>query len=430
MTEHNISYINHEQWEKEVLQARGGMVIDFYSTECPPCEALASKFESLAGVYGNDVKFIKIFRQENRDLAESLGVKGSPTVLFYKDGKPVGDALSGGIRRADLERNIHGLLSEERARELKTNEKPFSSEYDIMIIGAGPAGLTAAIYAAQAKMKTVLVDRGMPGGNVSITHQVSNYPGFVAPQPGFMLSHYMSEQAREAGAHFRQAVDITNVDLRKKELVVDGIETIRAQKIILATGSSPRPLNIPGEREYMGKGVSYCATCDAKYYEGKHVVVIGGGNTAIEEALFIDKFAGKITIVHQFDKLQANRTSAEKALANPNIEILFSHEPRAFLAEGGTVNRVELENLKTGERKYIDCDGVFVFVGMKPNLDLFSEPFHLDEWGYINVDESMRTSIPDIFAAGDIIHKQYRQITTAVADGTIAAIAAAKELEA
>jgi thioredoxin reductase (NADPH) len=430
MTEHNISYINHEQWEREVLQARGGVVVDFYSMECPPCEALASKFESLAGVYGNDIKFIKIFRQENRELAESLGVKGSPTVLFYKDGKQVGDTLSGGIRRADLERNIHGLLSEERARELKAHEKPFSSEYDVMIIGAGPAGLTAAIYTAQAKMKTVLVDRGMPGGNVSITHQVSNYPGFVAPQPGFMLSHYMSEQAREAGAHFRQAVDITSVNLQKKELVVDGIETIRAKKIILATGSSPRPLNIAGEREYMGKGVSYCATCDAKYYEGKHVVVIGGGNTAIEEALFIDKFAGKITIIHQFDKLQANRTSAEKALANPNIEVLFSHEPRAFIAEGGTVNRVELENLKTGERKYIDCDGVFVFVGMKPNLDLFSESFHLDEWGYINVDESMRTNIPDIFAAGDIIHKQYRQITTAVADGTIAAIAAAKELEA
>ncbi len=430
MTEHNISYINHEQWEREVLQARGGVVVDFYSMECPPCEALASKFESLAGVYGNDIKFIKIFRQENRELAESLGVKGSPTVLFYKDGKQVGDTLSGGIRRADLERNIHGLLSEERARELKAHEKPFSSEYDVMIIGAGPAGLTAAIYTAQAKMKTVLVDRGMPGGNVSITHQVSNYPGFVAPQPGFMLSHYMSEQAREAGAHFRQAVDITSVNLQKKELVVDGIETIRAKKIILATGSSPRPLNIAGEREYMGKGISYCATCDAKYYEGKHVVVIGGGNTAIEEALFIDKFAGKITIIHQFDKLQANRTSAEKALANPNIEVLFSHEPRAFIAEGGTVNRVELENLKTGERKYIDCDGVFVFVGMKPNLDLFSESFHLDEWGYINVDESMHTNIPDIFAAGDIIHKQYRQITTAVADGTIAAIAAAKELEA
>ena len=429
MSEHNISYINHEEWDKEVLHAKGGVVVDFYSTECPPCEALASKYESLAGIYGNDIKFIKVFRQENRDLAESLGVKGSPTVLFYRDGEHVGDTLSGGVRRADLERNIHNLLPAQTAQKLKAQEKPFTSEYDVMIIGAGPAGLTAAIYAAQAKLKTVLVDRGMPGGNVSITHQVSNYPGFVAPQPGFMLSHYMSEQAREAGAHFRQAVDITTVDLHKKMLVVDGIETIYAKKIILATGSSPRPLNIPGEVEYKGKGVSYCATCDAKYYEGKHVVVIGGGNSAIEEALFIDKFTGKITVVHQFDELQANKTSAEKALANPNIEFMFSHEPRAFIADGGTVNKVEVEDLKSGERKRIECDGVFVFIGMQPNLSLFSEKFELDEWGYITVDDSMRTSIPDVFAAGDIIHKQYRQITTAVADGTIAAMAAAKDLE-
>ena len=429
MSEHNISYINHEDWEKEVISAKGGVVVDFYSTECPPCEALASKFESLAGLYGNDLKFIKIFRQENRELAEALGVKGSPTVLFFKDGLHVGETLSGGIRRADLERNIHELLPAERARELKSQEKPFTSEYDVMIIGAGPAGLTAAIYAAQAKLKTVLVDRGMPGGNVSITHQVSNYPGFVAPQPGFMLSHYMSEQAREAGAQFRQAVDITSVNLREKKLVVDGIETISAKKVILATGSSPRPLNIPGETEYKGKGVSYCATCDAKYYEGKHVVVIGGGNSAIEEALFIDKFTDKITVVHQFDQLQANKTSAEKALANPNIEFMFSHEPRAFIAESGTVDKVEVEDLKTGERKYIECDGVFVFIGMEPNLGIFDDEFDKDQWGYINVDDAMRTSIPDVFAAGDIIHKQYRQITTAVADGTIAAMAAAKELE-
>ncbi|MBN2530653.1 MAG: FAD-dependent oxidoreductase [Deltaproteobacteria bacterium] len=430
MEQHNISYINHDEWEKEVILAKGPVVVDFYSSECPPCEALASKYESLAAIYGEDVKFLKIFRQENRNLAESLGVKGSPTVLFYHDGKHVGDTLSGGIRRADLERNIHNLLPSDRAKKLKSMEKPFRSEYDIMIIGAGPAGLTAAIYAAQAKMKTVLVDRGMPGGNVSITHQVSNYPGFVAPQPGFMLSHYMAEQARDAGAHFRQAVDITSVDLKKKELVVDELETIHARKIILATGSSPRPLNIPGEQEYKGRGVSYCATCDAKYYEGKHVVVIGGGNTAIEEALFIDKFTGKITVVHQFDKLQANKTSADRALANPNIEFAFSHEPRAFIADNGSVNKVEVENLKTGERHIIECDGVFVFVGMQPNLNLFDEKFDMDQWGYINVDDSMHTSIPDVFAAGDIVHKQYRQITTAVADGTIAAMAAAKELEA
>jgi len=424
-----ITYINAENWQTEVLESEKTVVVDFYSTECPPCEALAAKFEGLADLYGNDIKFVKIFRQENRDLAESLGVKGSPTVLFYRRGDRVGATYSGGIRRADLERSIHSLIPEQRARELKAREKKIETECDVAILGGGPAGVTAAIYAAQAKLDTIVIDKGMSGGNVSITHQVSNYPGFIEPQPGFMLSHFMAEQAKGAGAKFREAVDITAVDLHRKEIVLDGLETIRAKRIVIATGSEPRPLGIEGEVDYKGKGVSYCATCDAKYYEGKHVVVIGGGNTAIEEALFIDKFTDKITVVHQFDTLQANKMSAHKALTNPKIEFVFEHEPRAFVAsDGKSVDRVRVEDLNTHEMKTIECDGVFVFAGMRPNLSLFPDVFALDEWGYIQVDEEMRTNIPDVFAVGDIIHKMYRQITTAVADGTIAAMAIAKEL--
>jgi thioredoxin reductase (NADPH) len=225
-------------------------------------------------------------------------------------------------------------------------------------------------------------------------------------------------------------VDITSVDLHKKEIVIDGLETVSAKKIIIATGSSPRHLGIPGEKEFKGRGVSYCATCDAKYFEGKHAVVIGGGNSAIEEALFIAKFTSKITIIHQFDKFQANKLSAQKIIDNPNIEILYRHEPREFIATGGTVNMVKVENLDTEKTFEIECEGVFVFVGMTPNLHLFDhDNLKKDEWGYLEVDDSMHTSINDVFAAGDIIHKKYRQITTAVADGTIAAIAASSELD-
>jgi len=424
-----ITYITADAWKEEVLASEKPVVVDFYSTECPPCEALAAKYEGLAEIYGDDLKFVKIFRQENRELAESLGVKSSPTVLFYRNGDRVGETHTGAIRRAELEKSVHRLVGEARARELKAREEKTETQCDVAILGAGPAGVTAAIYAAQAKLDIIVIDKGMSGGNVSITHQVSNYPGFIEPQPGFMLAHFMAEQARAAGAKFREAADITSVDLYRKEIVLDGLETIHAKKIIVATGSEPRPLGIAGEREYKGKGVSYCATCDAKYYEGKHVVVIGGGNTAIEEALFIDKFTGKITVVHQFDKLQANKQAAERALANPKIEFVFEHEPRAFIARNGdTVNQVEVEDLKTHERKRIDCDGVFVFAGMRPNLSLFPEAFELDPWGYITVDEEMRTNVPDVFAVGDIIHKLYRQITTAVSDGTIAAMAIAKEL--
>ncbi len=423
-----IIYINSDQYKDEVLEA-GNVVVDFYSTECPPCEALASKYEGLSEIYGDDIKFIKIFRQENRELAESLDVFSSPTVLFYQNGRLTGDVLNGGIKRSDLIKNLDALLPEERVKEIKLKIKPVETECGVLIIGGGPAGLTAGIYLAQAKIKTILADIALPGGQVTTTHLVSNYPGFDKPVEGFMLMHYITEQAKNAGVIFRPAVDITDADLKSKKVLIDGYETITAKKIIIATGSSYRELKVPGEREYKGKGISYCATCDAKYFEDKHALVIGGGNSAIEESLFITKFARKVTIVHQFDKLQANRAAQEKAFANKKIEFIFEHEPREFKRSDNGKMEVLIEELKTGNHKTVECDGAFIFAGMKPNLDLFKEELKLDQWGYVDTDENMRTSIEGVFAIGDVKSKAYRQITTAVSDGTIAAITAAREIE-
>ena len=186
-------------------------------------------------------------------------------------------------------------------------------------------------------------------------------------------------------------------------------------------------MGIPGEKEMKGKGISYCATCDAKYYDDKEVVVIGGGNSAVEEADFISRFARKITMIHQFDALTANKQAQEKLFANPKISVLFSHEPRSFVRDGDKLI-TEVEDLKTKTLSKLVSDGVFVFIGMKPNIDLFREKLELDTWGYIKTNEDMQTSMPGIYAVGDVISKKYRQITTAVADGTIAAIAIAKEL--
>lgn len=424
-----ISYINASQYESEVLGG-GSVVLDFYSTECPPCEALAAKFEPLSEIYGRDIRFIKIFRQENRPLAEKLGVMSSPTVIFYRDGKEVGQRLSGGIKRSDLVRNLELLIDKKKAEELRAMVKPVKTDCDILIIGGGPTGLTAGIYAAQAKVKTILVDQALPGGQVTTTHLVSNYPGFEKPVEGFMLTHFMTEQAKHAGVDFRQAVEVTDVDLEAKTVLVDGFETIRAKRIIIATGSSYRELNVPGEIEYKGKGISYCATCDAKYYDDKEVVVIGGGNSAVEESLFITRFARKVTIVHQFDKLQANREAQEKAFANPKIEFIFVHEPRAFEKRPDGAMDVTIEDLKTGKRRKMATDGVFIFAGLKPNISLFNGALKLDQWGYVAADELLHTNVPGVFAAGDVRSKPYRQITTAVADGTVAAITAVKELEA
>lgn len=428
MSQH-ITYINQSQWDAEVLGHEGPVVVDFFSEDCPPCDALAAKYEALAGLYGDDVKFVKIFRQENRDLALSLDIRSSPAVLFYRGGEEVGPRLFGGIRRAAIAAQLDAMIPPARAQAIHAAVDKRTTHCDLLILGAGPAGLTAAIYAAQARLKTIVVDRALAGGNVLLTHQVLNFPGFVEPQPGWQLAHAMREQAVVAGAELREAVDITSVDLRGRRVELDGWETIEGRKVLVATGSSPRPLGVPGEVEYMGQGISYCATCDAKGFVDREVVVIGGGNSAIEESLFITKFASKVTIVHQFDQLQANEAAQEKARAEPKIGFIMSHEPRVFAREADGRMRVEIEDLKTHQRRDLFSDGVFVFAGMKPNLAGLDPDFERDSWGYLVTDELMHTSIPDVFAAGDVVSKRYRQITTAVSDATIAAVTVARELD-
>lgn len=418
--------INASDYEQEVLSG-GNVLVDFYSTECPPCEAIAPKLEGLEKLFGKEIKFLKIFRQGNRDLADQLAVKSSPTLLFYQDGEEVSARLTGGVKRSEIVRELKHILGKERVSEIMKTQEPTITNVDVAILGAGPGGLTAGLYLCQARINTVLVDIALPGGNVSTTHMVSNYPGFIEPQPGYMLSHNMSEQTKRCGTTYKVAVDVTHVDLQKKEIVIDAQETIRAKRIVIATGTSPNRIGIPGELEFKGNGISYCATCDAKYFVDKEVVVIGGGNSAIEEADFISKFASKITIVHQFDQLQANKTAQEKAFANPKISFLLSHEPRAFKKDGDKMV-VEVEDLKTKEIKTLISDGIFVFIGQKPNLEMFGGQLELDQWGYIKTDEDKRTNISDVFAVGDVTSKKYRQITTAIADGTIAAIAITREI--
>ena len=419
--------INAADFKQEVLSG-GKVVVDFYSTECPPCEALAPKFEAMAEFYGEKIKFLKIFRQGNRELATQLGVSSSPTLLFFDNGQQILDTISGGIKKSEIVERLDKMLTTEEMKAIKANQKPTVSEYDVAILGGGPAGLTAGIYLGQAKIKTVLIDPALPGGYMGITHQVSNYPGFEQPQLGFMLAHYMSEQAKHTGIDFKVAVDISYVDLLKKEIVIDELETIRAKKIIIATGTTPNTMNAPGEKELKGKGISYCATCDAKYFVDKEVTVIGGGNSAVEEALFITKFASKVTMIHQFDKLTANQTAIEHLLANDKIKVMYEHEPRNFEKRGNTMITT-IEDLKTKELKELESDGVFVFIGFKANVSVLGATLpEMDNWGYIKTNADMQTNLPDVYAVGDIISKKYRQITTAVADGTIAAMTISKEI--
>jgi len=416
-----ISYIGATEFDAQVLKG-GKVIVDWYSSECPPCEALAMKFEPLAELYGEDVKFLKIFRQENRALADALGVKSSPTVQFYLDGVETAPRLTGGVKRADLVTGLETLITPQRAGEIRRQAVPTESDWDVIVLGGGPAGLTSAIYTAQAKMRVVVVDVALPGGQVKTTHMVSNYPGFAKPMNGYMLAHEMHMQAEAQGVQFRSAADVTGIDLRNRRLVVDGIETLHARTMILATGAAPRALGIPGEKDYAGRGISYCATCDAKYYQDKDVIVIGGGNSAVEESLFITKFASRLTMVHQMAELTANKVAVAHAKADPKIAVRYLAEPRVFMRlENGRMG-VEIEDLQSNERTTLEADGIFVFVGMVPNTEGFGGELLRDAWGYIKTDENMQTSLPDVYAVGDVRSKRIRQLTTAVGDGTIAAV--------
>jgi thioredoxin reductase (NADPH) len=297
-------------------------------------------------------------------------------------------------------------------------------KFDVIIIGAGPAGLAAAIYTSRAVLSTLVIDEASAGGQVKTTHQVANYPGFVEPIAGHELAGNIRKQAEKYNTRFKLAADITALHLSDQEkwVELDDEEKYTAKSVIIATGSSPRLLNIPGEQEYKGSGVSYCATCDGEFYKDKDIFVIGGGNSAMEESLLLLQFVKSITIIHQFDNLQAEKITADKVTTNPKVNIMWSHEPRAFEKKGDKMV-VEAEDLKTNKWIRLERDGIFVFVGLAPNTTFLKNiPIQLTEHGYIITSSQMETNIKGVYAAGDVRDKKHRQITTAVGDGTIAAL--------
>lgn len=295
--------------------------------------------------------------------------------------------------------------------------------FDLIIIGAGPAGMAAAIYAARASVNTLVIDESSAGGQVKTTHQVANYPGFVEPVPGYELARNMRKQAEKYGVKFELAVDLTDLKLTgKKKQVTIGDETCSTDNLIIATGSSPRLLNVPGEQEYKGDGISYCATCDGEFYKGKDIIVVGGGNSAMEESLLLVQLVRSITVIHQFDTLQAEKITADRVMKDPKVTFIWSHEPRGFEKKGDRM-LVVAENLKTRERITLERDGVFIFVGMAPNVAFLKDTsLQLTPQGYIVTNDRMETNIEGVYAAGDVRDKRVRQITTAVGDGTIAAL--------
>jgi thioredoxin reductase (NADPH) len=301
--------------------------------------------------------------------------------------------------------------------------------YDLVIIGGGPAGLSAGLYAARAKLNTVLLEKTLAGGQIMSTGFVENYPG-VKKVSGMELAQTMEEQAKSFGLH----IELCEVrDIIKEENyfhINTDCKTFKTYAVILTTGVKPRKLNVPGEKEYRGKGVSYCAICDGFFYNGKHVAVIGGGNSAVEEALYLTKYAEKVTVIHRRDQLRAQKTFQDRAFAEPKIDFIWNAGVKEITAgEDGFVNGIKLVDLSTGETRFEPFDGIFVYIGTDPNLFVCDLGFLTDESGFILTDIRMRTSIDGIFAAGDVRSKELRQIVTAVSDGAIAAISAEEYIE-
>ena len=296
--------------------------------------------------------------------------------------------------------------------------------YDVMILGAGAAGLSAGIYASRGKLETLILSEGVTGGQMVLTNEIANYPG-VEMIKGYELSDIMKRQAKSFGCTLKANVKIVSYRLSEeiKEVTLEDGRVFRAKVVILAPGGKPRSLNIPGEKEFEGRGISYCATCDADFFREKRLIVVGGGNSALEEAVTLTHFASQVTIVHQFDHFQAFAHAVEEAERNPKISFIMESELRAYVGNG-TLQKVQVEQLKTGELTYLETDGVFVFIGYIPNTEAFQGLVETNERGEFIVDQELRTSLPGVFAAGDCVAKRYRQVTTAVSDGTIAALSA------
>ena len=303
-----------------------------------------------------------------------------------------------------------------------------NTDYDIAIVGGGPAGLSAAIYAARGGLKTVIFEKALIGGQIVVTADVENYPGFEENMSGFDIADKMQKQAEK----FNAEIKLEEVKAIGTEGLCKVVETTRGlyrvKSVILATGAHPRKLAVPGEEKFTGRGVSYCATCDGALYRNKIIAVVGGGDSAIEEAIFLTKFAQKVYIIHRRSELRAVKIVQERAFKNDKIEFVWDSVVQAI--EGGDfIEKLILYNKKTGKISELPVHGLFIYVGIIPNSGLLESRVKFDEQGFIETDNSMHTKIPGVYAAGDVTHKVLRQVVTASSDGATAAFSAEKWIE-
>ena len=408
----SILNMNAESYRK-FTQAEQPVLVEFSAPWCVYCRRLAPALESVTEEYRDTLVFGAVNIDDEPELARSEEIEVVPTLLIYQNGQVLGSIVAP-ESRAQLVAFIEETL-QHREQEANNTEHI----YDMIVVGGGPGGYAAALYAARAGLDTVVLEKLSAGGQMALTEQIDNYPGFEDGIDGFSLGEKMKRGTERFGVETK-LTEVLSLDLSgtvKKAETSEG--PLFARTIVVATGAGPRELGIEDEQELIGKGVNYCAACDGMFYKNKTVVIAGGGNTAAADALILSRICKKVIVVHRRDTLRATKIYHEPLMKAENVEFRWDSEIIELLHDEKVIG-IRLRNVKTGDETTLTCDGVFVSIGRKPSSELVKEQVEVDPAGYIIADESTRTNIPGVFAVGDVRTKALRQVVTAVADGATA----------
>ena len=408
----SILNMNAESYRK-FTQAEQPVLVEFSAPWCVYCRRLAPALESVTEEYRDTLVFGAVNIDDEPELARSEEIEVVPTLLIYQNGQVLGSIVAP-ESRAQLVAFIEETL-QHREQEANVTEHI----YDMIVVGGGPGGYAAALYAARAGLDTVVLEKLSAGGQMALTEQIDNYPGFEDGIDGFSLGEKMKRGTERFGVETK-LTEVLSLDLSgtvKKAETSEG--PLFARTIVVATGAGPRELGIESEQELIGKGVNYCAACDGMFYKNKTVVIAGGGNTAAADALILSRICKKVIVVHRRDTLRATKIYHEPLMKAENVEFRWDSEIIELLHDEKVIG-IRLRNVKTGEETTLACDGVFVSIGRKPSSELVKDQVEVDPAGYIIADESTRTNIPGVFAVGDVRTKALRQVVTAVADGATA----------
>ena len=392
----------------ELVYNGENVLVEYWAPWCTYCRRIGPAFEQIADEYADRLKVVKVNMDDDEQLWKSEQVELIPTLRLYRNGENLGSIVAP-ESKAVIEAFIKGSMPEPKQKE---NEHV----HDMIIIGGGPAGYTAALYAARSGFDTLVLEKLSAGGQMAQTEQIDNYPGFADGIGGFELAQQMHRQAERFGAK-TQNVEVDKVELNADpKLIYTGEGIFRSKTVVIATGANPRKLGLPNEDELLGRGVAYCAACDGMFYKGKTVAVIGGGNSAAEDALLLSRIAEKVIIIHRRDSLRATKVYHDPLMKAENVEFRWNSVAEELLHDE-KLTGIRIRNVKTDEENIVKCDGVFVSIGRNPATQLFADQLDLDAGGYITADETTQTRIPGVYAVGDVRTKHLRQVVTAVADG-------------